>query len=1349
MPKSRASRVDYSQAKGEKLMKPPTFRCLLFSALSIFLFALPALSQDVPPASPYTTPQIVTDNPSYLRGKDVGIFGFGFEPGEIVSFQVLHSDTDVVCDLAQQHEIWTKEADEHGNLSTTWSSSLMDISGNAFIVRATPAERAPVEYHFTVQFGFFSAGLIAGRTELSNLRPREANINSLMALPKVALVNADSGSAIGMRNYLISTSRFSQVDLIDAGSFTPSLAQLQQYDSVFVWSNFTFANSTLLGNVLKQYSDGGGGVVLAVYAIGVPSDPWNIDGGITLPGYNPLVMTSNRAFTFNRSLNFATAQTGHPVLEGVSNFTYGLNSNGTLPTVDPGADLIASDNFGFPLIAARETSLFRIVGINVWPGSVTSLGPNLTIANALVWTSRSNTEPVAAADSYTTDEDAQLNVPASGVLGNDADGDGDSLSAILVGGPAHGSVLLNGNGSFTHTPAANFYGTDSFTYKANDGQADSNVVTVTITVKSVNDAPMLSGVPGSATINELSLYAFGSSASDVDMPADTLTFSLGGTPPAGAAINPSTGAFSWTPTEAQGDGSNYSFQVCVSDGTAPVCAPISITVNEVNSAPQVANVPASASIDELAAYGFTATGSDADLPAQVLTFSLIGAPAGAVIDPSTGAFGWTPTEAQGPGSYNITVRISDGTSNADAAMCITVKEVNSAPALSAVANQTLDEGTALTGLAAAATDGDTPVNTLTYSIDPGYPAGMSIDPATGSVAWTPTEAQGPGDYSVTVRVTDDGTPGLSDTKTFSVHVNEVNVAPELALIGNSTIDEQVLFGFNAAATDADQPVNNLAYSLVGAPSGATITAGGTFSWTPDETQGPGSYTFAVKVTDDGSPALSDEETITITVLEVNRPPVLGAMANQSGYWGNVFAFAAMANDPDMPTNTLTFGLIGAPLGASINSSTGTFGWTPTAGQVGSHTFTVRVTDNGTPSLYAERTVTINVGRRPTALVYSGDLNEQYSDQTALSATLVDNGGGAMQGLPLVGKTIAFDLGSQGSSGSTNAAGFASAGLVVTQDPAPAYTVDSSFAGDPGYLPATDSDAFDIKQEDARVYYTGALFSSTVCATCSTATVTLSATIKDITAESGDPAYDAYAGDIRKARVTFVNRDTNAVIASNVPVGLISDGDTKVGTATFNWNVNIGSADSADYTVGIVVTDYYSRNAGTDDTLLTVSKPLGSNFITGGGYLVMQSSAGTIAGAAGLKSNFGFNVKYNNSGKNLQGRVNVIVRGTNGRVYQVKGNVMTSLSANNSNLLARTAVFNGKANVTDITDPLNPAPLGGNLTLQLNMTDRGEPGSTDTIGITVWDSAGGLWHASKWNGTRTIEQMLGGGNVVVR
>jgi hypothetical protein len=69
-----------------------------------------------------------------------------------------------------------------------------------------------------------------------------------------------------------------------------------------------------------------------------------------------------------------------------------------------------------------------------------------------------------------------------GVLGNDSDADGDALTAVLVSGPTSGALVLNPNGSFTYTPNAGFFGSDSFTYKANDGLADSNVVTVTITV---------------------------------------------------------------------------------------------------------------------------------------------------------------------------------------------------------------------------------------------------------------------------------------------------------------------------------------------------------------------------------------------------------------------------------------------------------------------------------------------------------------------------------------------------------------------------------------------------------------------------------------------------------------------------------------------------------------------------------------------------------------------------------------------------------------------------------------------------------------------------------------------------
>jgi VCBS repeat-containing protein len=99
-------------------------------------------------------------------------------------------------------------------------------------------------------------------------------------------------------------------------------------------------------------------------------------------------------------------------------------------------------------------------------------------------------KPVAVADSYTVNEDTMLTVAAAGVLSNDSDVDGDSLTAVLVTNVGHGSLTLNANGSFTYTPSLNYNGSDSFTYKANDGAFDSNTVTVTITINAVDDAPV-------------------------------------------------------------------------------------------------------------------------------------------------------------------------------------------------------------------------------------------------------------------------------------------------------------------------------------------------------------------------------------------------------------------------------------------------------------------------------------------------------------------------------------------------------------------------------------------------------------------------------------------------------------------------------------------------------------------------------------------------------------------------------------------------------------------------------------------------------------------------------------------
>ncbi|MEP6478900.1 MAG: LamG-like jellyroll fold domain-containing protein [Rhodoglobus sp.] len=101
-----------------------------------------------------------------------------------------------------------------------------------------------------------------------------------------------------------------------------------------------------------------------------------------------------------------------------------------------------------------------------------------------------NTAPIAVANAYSVAENATLTVASPGVLGNDTDVNSDPLTAILVTGVAHGVLTLNSNGAISYVPEADYNGSDSFTYKANDGTLDSNTVTVSLTVTAVNSAPV-------------------------------------------------------------------------------------------------------------------------------------------------------------------------------------------------------------------------------------------------------------------------------------------------------------------------------------------------------------------------------------------------------------------------------------------------------------------------------------------------------------------------------------------------------------------------------------------------------------------------------------------------------------------------------------------------------------------------------------------------------------------------------------------------------------------------------------------------------------------------------------------
>lgn len=121
-----------------------------------------------------------------------------------------------------------------------------------------------------------------------------------------------------------------------------------------------------------------------------------------------------------------------------------------------------------------------------------------------------NTEPIVVNDIYSMDEESALNVAAPGILGNDTDIDGDTLIAILVSEPTHGTLTLNGNGSFIYIPHANYNGSDSFTYKANDSKTDSGIATVNVTVNRAlplpDTTPPTTAITLSGTLGNNSWY---------------------------------------------------------------------------------------------------------------------------------------------------------------------------------------------------------------------------------------------------------------------------------------------------------------------------------------------------------------------------------------------------------------------------------------------------------------------------------------------------------------------------------------------------------------------------------------------------------------------------------------------------------------------------------------------------------------------------------------------------------------------------------------------------------------------------------------------------------------------------
>jgi VCBS repeat-containing protein len=266
-----------------------------------------------------------------------------------------------------------------------------------------------------------------------------------------------------------------------------------------------------------------------------------------------------------------------------------------------------------------------------------------------------NDPPVAQADSYTTPEDTPLGVAAAGVLANDSDPEGLPLTAEIVRNVSNGVLQLSSNGAFGYTPPANFNGTTTFTYRANDGETQSGPTTVTINVTASNDPPFATSSP-TTTIREGVTYRFVLEATDPDgttptISAPTLPSWLTFTPPA---------TISGTPGDA--DVGTHDVTMSMTDGIAPaVTLPFRITVEDVDVPPSISPIPEQTATEstpfELDLATFV---RDPDTAAGSLTYAATaGLPEGLVLSPA-GRISGAPQIGASVGTHTVRFTVSGG-----------------------------------------------------------------------------------------------------------------------------------------------------------------------------------------------------------------------------------------------------------------------------------------------------------------------------------------------------------------------------------------------------------------------------------------------------------------------------------------------------------------------------------------------------------------------------------------------------------------------------------------------------------------------------------------------------------------
>lgn len=538
------------------------------------------------------------------------------------------------------------------------------------------------------------------------------------------------------------------------------------------------------------------------------------------------------------------------------------------------------------------------------------------------------------------------------ITGNDPDTEDTGKWVLSAGQLPEGSVFNSETSTITWTPTHEQSGNYTLVVTNTDPQGQTAKKEIALTVNHINRTPALNPIEAHTAEENMPINIVIAAGEDPDVEdAQKLVYAAENLPD-GATFDAITRNFNWTPTYEQSG--TYQISISLSDDEFTVKQNLALTITHVNRAPTIEEFSAKTT-DENSPFTISIVVADPDKEDEgKLQTTASDLPQGMTFNAANGDLSWTPAFDQAGPYPNIMINVKDPAGlEASRTLSVTVNNVNRPPSLAGAVDQTTTENSPVSVTLQGTDPDQEDEGKLKYSAQ-NLPDGATIDPASGTLNWTPGYTQA-GSYSITASVAD--AEGLTAETTISITITDVNRLPQLQPVGAKTIKEDENLSFSLSATDEDTD-NELTYSIDNLPDGASLDASnGSFSWTP-EFDRAGNYSLSAKVSDGQA---ESSTTISITVTDVNRTPEISGGGSTTITVGETATLGFSATDPD--GDNLTFESNDLPDGASLNAGSGNFSWAPSDDQTGDFSFTVQVTD-GKDSAETTGRVTVNPKPEP-------------------------------------------------------------------------------------------------------------------------------------------------------------------------------------------------------------------------------------------------------------------------------------------------------------------------------------------------------------------------------------------------